>query len=103
MYMYAHQNNFFYFFGEDPTTGSFKVKYCVSFCFIFANQNIKAWSQHIPKYQKAKKKKKKIMLNVLLLISSSLYQPHYFVKSKACLAVSEIPSHGVKYIILFLT
>lgn len=26
MYIYAPQNNFFYFFGEDLTTGSIKVK-----------------------------------------------------------------------------
>lgn len=55
--MYVPQNNFFfYLFGEDPSTESIKVKYSVSFCFIFANQNIKARRQHISKYQKAKKK-----------------------------------------------
>lgn len=56
------QNNFF--LSRHPTTRSIKVKYSFSFYFTFANQNIKAQSQHIPKYQKVKKKKKHI-LNVL--------------------------------------
>lgn len=43
MCMYAPQSNFLKFF-EDPTTESMKVKHSVSFCFIFANQNIKAQS-----------------------------------------------------------
>lgn len=50
VHMYMHAP----FFGEDPTTRSIRVKYPVSFCF--ANQNIKAQSQRIPKYQKEKNK-----------------------------------------------
>lgn len=59
-----------FFLSKDPTTRSIKVTYSFSFYFTFANQNIKAQSQHIPKYQEVKKK---IMLNVLFLISTSLH------------------------------
>lgn len=69
---------------EDPTARSISIKHRVNFYFIFANQTIKVWTQHISKYQKAKI----FMLNELFLMTSFLHQYRCFVKSKTCLAMN---------------